>query len=75
MKLKQWITRIIKAFYARLVSVSLVKLQFKAGAYVNCFKITPCLQITYSGYGLDDGFAIEATWGKWGLGVRFYNER
>ena len=52
-----------------------IKVQFKAGAYVNCFKITPCLQLTYSGNGLETGFAIELTWGKWGIGWRFYNER
>lgn len=51
-----------------------IKFEFKAGSYVNCFKITPCLQITYSGYDLPEGFAIELTWGKWGIGVRIFNE-
>ena len=50
------------------------KIQFKVGSYVNCFKITPCLQITYCGYGIENGFAIELTWLKWGIGCRFYNK-
>jgi len=52
------------------------KTQFRAGAYADTlrgiFKITPCLQITYSEYGYATGFAIELTWGKWGVGCRFY---
>ena len=75
MKLKQWIARISKALHARLVSVSSLKLQFRAGAYGNCFTITPCLQITYSEYYRSKGFAIEMTWGKWGVGVRFYYKK
>ena len=52
-----------------------MKIEFKAGAYVNCFKITPCIQITYSGYESGSGFGIEFTWGKWGVGWRFYNKK
>ena len=55
--------------------LSTIKVKFKAAAYVNCFKIIPTIQITYSGYKLETGFAIEFTWGKWGIGWRFYNER
>lgn len=51
--------------------LSSIKVQFKAAAYVNCFKIIPTIQITYSGYRLETGFAIEFTWGKWGIGWRF----
>lgn len=51
----------------------LIKIQFKAGAYENCFKIIPTIQITYSAYRIETGFAIEFTWGKWGIGWRFYN--
>ena len=54
---------------------SKIKVQFKAAAYVNCFKIIPTIQITYSGYKIETGFAIEFTRGKWGIGWRFYNER
>jgi len=54
--------------------LSSIKVQFKAGAYRNCFKIIPTIQITYSGYMIETetGFAIEFTWGKWGIGWRFY---
>ena len=55
--------------------LSTIKIQFKAGAYVNCFKVIPTIQITYSGYKNKTGFAIEFTWGAWGIGWRFYNER
>lgn len=61
--------------YQVLLKHENIKIQFKAGAYVNCFKITPCLQVTYSGYNTKTGFAVEFTWGKWGIGWRFYNER
>ena len=52
-----------------------IKVEFKVGSFLNGFKITPCLQITYSAYGFDDGFAIELAWGKWGIGWRFYIKR
>ena len=51
--------------------LSTIKVQFKAGAYANCFKIIPTIQITYSSK-VEAGFAIEFTWGKWGIGWRFY---
>lgn len=53
-----------------------IKVQFKATAYMNCFKITPTIQITYLGYNIQyhTGFTIELTWGKWGIGLRFYNK-
>ena len=50
------------------------KIKLKFGKYVNCFKITPCLQITYNGYGIPQGFAIELTWLMWGIGIRFYKD-
>lgn len=54
-----------------------IKIQFKMGAYIGGFRITPCIQITYSdlGYTSEFGFAIEITWGKWGIGCRFYRDK
>lgn len=53
--------------------LSSIKVQFKAAAYVNCFNIIPTIKITYSGYRIETGFAIEFSWGKWSIGWRFYN--
>lgn len=50
-----------------------IKVEFKTSSFVNCFKILPTIQITYSPYSV--GFAIEFTWGKWGLGWKFYNQK
>ena len=55
--------------------LSKIKVKYKAGTYVNCFHIIPAVQITYSGYKIETGFAIEFAWGKWGIGWRFYNKR
>ena len=58
---------------SRIVSVRCVT--FKRGIIRNAFKITPCLQISYNGYGIWDGFAIELHWLNLGVGVRFFNAR
>ena len=48
------------------------KIKLKAGSLSNTFKITPCLQITYSQFNLETGFGIELSWGRWEVGCRFY---
>ncbi len=53
-----------------------LKIKFKVGSFVNCFKITPCIQITYPPIWNNNlGIGIELTWGKWGIGWRFYIEK
>lgn len=51
-----------------------IKFKFKIGSYKNCFKVTPCFQITYCGYGIEPGFAIELTWFIYGIGLRIWSE-
>ena len=75
MKLKQWITRISKAFYTRLVSVSLFSIKFKGGVYSGTISFLPTILVNWKPYVINSGFSIEIMWIKWGIGVRFYNER